>query len=101
MELHQEQKWFFFYFILKNQQRSRRFRASKAAYEEREEAIKNGEEVLDDGVAFDSNCITPGTDFMANLTKYLNFFIRKKMEEDYRWKEVNIFLSGHEVTFFS
>lgn len=45
-----------------NQQRQRRFKTS----------MDNS-----DGV-FDSNCITPGTKFLDNMSKYIDWFIRKK-----------------------
>ena len=47
-----------------NQQRSRRFRAAKDAREMREEAQRKGV-VVDEESVFDSNCITPGTEFMG------------------------------------
>lgn len=46
---------------------------------------------------FDSNCITPGTEFMAKLSDYLKYFIRKKIKEDSAWRKVEVILSGHEV----
>lgn len=45
-----------------NQQRQRRFKT----------AMDNS-----DGI-FDSNCITPGTKFLDNMSKYIDWFIRKK-----------------------
>lgn len=47
--------------------------------------------------AFDSNCITPGTEFMARLTHQLKYFVNKKISEDVDWQGVDIVLSGHEV----
>src|SRR5690606_42148681 len=44
-----------------------------------------------------SNCITPGTEFMAKLTKHLQYFITKKVSEDKDWKGVEVVLSGQEV----
>jgi 5'-3' exonuclease len=46
---------------------------------------------------FDSNCITPGTEFMHELGLALSFLIRKKMSEDTRWGQLEIILSGTEV----
>jgi len=46
---------------------------------------------------FDSNCITPGTEFMAALSAQLAFFIRHKVETDAHWRAPHIILSGHEV----
>ena len=64
-----------------NQQRSRRFRAAKEAHEKvlTMERLRN--EMADKGLYlppqkekgahFDSNCITPGTPFMARLSNCL------------------------------
>ena len=79
-----------------NQQRSRRFRTALDAERAREKAIKEGVEMPKEA-AFDSNCITPGTEFMAKLTRQLKYFIHKKVSEDVEWQGVEIVLSGHEV----
>jgi len=74
-----------------NQQRSRRFRAANEAAEAMQKAEAMGEVV---GTHFDSNCITPGTDFMEKLTRHLQFFVQKKIEEDPLWQDVLVVLSG-------
>lgn len=79
-----------------NQQRARRFRTALDAEQAREKAIKEGVEMPKED-AFDSNCITPGTEFMAKLTQQLKYFISKKVTEDVDWQGVEIVLSGHEV----
>ncbi|MCJ1434358.1 hypothetical protein MMC27_003726 [Xylographa pallens] len=79
-----------------NQQRARRFRTALDAETAREKAIKDGAEMPKDD-AFDSNCITPGTEFMAKLTRQLKYFINKKVSEDVDWQGVEVVLSGHEV----
>ncbi|KAF8195285.1 XRN 5'-3' exonuclease N-terminus-domain-containing protein [Mycena galopus ATCC 62051] len=79
-----------------NQQRSRRFRTAKEAKEVREKAEAKGE-TLPEEKAFDSNCITPGTPFMARLSDQLRYFINKKITEDANWRDVEVVLSGHEV----
>src|ERR1700761_8392024 len=79
-----------------NQQRARRFRTALDAERAREKAIKEGIEMPKED-AFDSNCITPGTEFMARLTQQLKYFVNKKISEDVDWQGVEIVLSGHEV----
>jgi 5'-3' exoribonuclease 1 len=79
-----------------NQQRSRRFRTALDAENAKEKAIAQGIEMPKED-PFDSNCITPGTDFMARLTQQLKYFINKKISEDVEWQGVDIVLSGHEV----
>ncbi|GAA5858509.1 hypothetical protein JCM8547_007340 [Rhodosporidiobolus lusitaniae] len=79
-----------------NQQRSRRFRTAKEAKETLEKAKRRGEEIPEEE-GFDSNCITPGTPFMARLSQQLKYFIAKKVTEDADWRGVEIILSGHEV----
>ncbi len=79
-----------------NQQRARRFRTALDAEKSREKALREGVEMPTEA-AFDSNCITPGTEFMAKLTRQLKYFISKKVSEDVDWQGVEIVLSGHEV----
>jgi 5'-3' exoribonuclease 1 len=43
---------------------------------------------------FDSNCITPGTEFMADLGGHLLFFIRERMQNDPAWQRPRIVFSG-------
>ncbi|KAH8925699.1 putative 5-3 exonuclease [Atractiella rhizophila] len=78
-----------------NQQRSRRFRTAKEAEKQQREADRKG--AVKKGDPFDSNCITPGTPFMARLSSSLKYFIHKKVTEDSAWREVTVILSGHEV----
>lgn len=79
-----------------NQQRARRFRTARDAEEARNKAIAEGKELPKED-PFDSNCITPGTEFMARLTQQLKYFIAKKITEDIDWQGCEIVLSGHEV----
>ena len=46
---------------------------------------------------FDSNCITPGTEFMSRLNDHLKYFINQKLSSDPSWQKVEIIFSGHEV----
>lgn len=79
-----------------NQQRSRRFRTAHEASESIRLARERGE-TLPDEEPFDSNCITPGTEFMEKLSNHLCYFVHKKLNEDDNWKGVKIVLSGQEV----
>ncbi|KAK4501991.1 hypothetical protein PRZ48_007802, partial [Zasmidium cellare] len=79
-----------------NQQRSRRFRTALDAEKARDKAVAEGHELPKED-PFDSNCITPGTQFMARLTQQLKYFIAKKVSEDLDWQGCEIVLSGHEV----
>ena len=79
-----------------NQQRARRFRTALDAEREREKAVSKGQE-LPKEPPFDSNCITPGTEFMAKLSTQLQYFVNKKVSEDKDWQQCEIVLSGHET----
>ncbi|CAI9578360.1 unnamed protein product, partial [Staurois parvus] len=85
-----------------NQQRSRRFRASKEGVELTEEKNRIREEVLSKGgflppdeikERFDSNCITPGTEFMDNLAKCLRYYVADRLNNDPGWKNITVILS--------
>jgi hypothetical protein len=67
-----------------NQQRQRRFRSAME---------KDDKEFS----SFDSNCLTPGTKFMDYLSKYIDWFIRKKISEDERWQKVEIIFSSEKA----
>uniref|UniRef100_A0A672H024 5'-3' exoribonuclease 1 n=1 Tax=Salarias fasciatus TaxID=181472 RepID=A0A672H024_SALFA len=79
-----------------NQQRGRRFRSAKEAEDKIKKALDKGE-VLPTEARFDSNCITPGTDFMARLQEQLKYFVHNKLSTDKLWQNVRIYLSGHET----
>ncbi|XP_043926953.1 5'-3' exoribonuclease 1 [Protopterus annectens] len=79
-----------------NQQRGRRFRSAKEAEEKIKKALEKGE-TLPEEARFDSNCITPGTEFMAKLHEQLKYFVNWKISTDKTWQGVNIYLSGHET----
>ncbi|GAB5569460.1 5'-3' exoribonuclease 2 isoform X1 [Prionailurus iriomotensis] len=109
-----------------NQQRSRRFRASKEGMEAAVEKQRVREEILSkvkgklgnkkEGILvgkgdgqylsrggflppeeikerFDSNCITPGTEFMDNLAKCLRYYIADRLNNDPGWKNLTVILS--------
>ncbi|XP_065560994.1 5'-3' exoribonuclease 1-like [Artemia franciscana] len=79
-----------------NQQRGRRFRSAKEAILREEEAKRKGE-ALPEEERFDSNCITPGTEFMVKLQEQLKYFVTKKISTDPLWQNCRVILSGHET----
>jgi 5'-3' exoribonuclease 1 len=79
-----------------NQQRSRRFRAAEERVAGIEKARAKGE-TIDETKIFDSNCITPGTEFMEMVGKHIRWFIRKKVKEDPLWRDMEVIFSGHDV----
>ncbi|XP_063077611.1 5'-3' exoribonuclease 1-like isoform X2 [Engraulis encrasicolus] len=79
-----------------NQQRGRRFKTAKEAEDKIKKAMEKGE-VLPKEARFDSNCITPGTDFMAKLQEQLKYFVHSKLSTDRLWQGVKVYLSGHET----
>mmetsp|Transcript_47760 Transcript_47760/g.103964 ORF Transcript_47760/g.103964 Transcript_47760/m.103964 type:complete len:1448 (+) Transcript_47760:48-4391(+) len=78
-----------------NQQRSRRFRAANDALEERQKVEQIDGQI--EGTQFDSNCITPGTEFMAKVTEHLQFFVCKQMQEEPMWQSLNVVVSGPDT----
>jgi len=88
-----------------NQQRSRRFRSAKDMAEATQDndkknpkatAASEPEQLNDKGI-FDSNCITPGTEFMEKVSNCIKYFIRKKIKEDPLWKNLKVIYSGHDI----
>lgn len=79
-----------------NQQRSRRFRSAKDAEMLEKLALSRGEDRQHD--RFDSNCITPGTEFMERLHIALCDFVKSKVSVDPLWQKCRVILSGHNVS---
>ena len=78
-----------------NQQRGRRFRSAREA-EENELKAKAKGEVLPTEARFDSNCITPGTDFMDRLDAQLRYLVTQKISSDPSWQKCTVIYSGHQ-----
>lgn len=76
------------------QQRQRRFRS---AYEREEN--KNGSPMDQMNYCpFDSNCISPGTEFMDGLSHYLNNFIKYKQTKNVvDWKDLIVVFANDKV----
>ena len=64
------------------QQRKRRFRSAMDR---------------DEDLTFDSNCITPGTEFMDHLSKYIDWYIKKKISENKNWSGLEVIFSNDKV----
>ena len=93
-----------------NQQRSRRFRASKEAADKTEqmEKIKEGIRINggllpedkaneEKGEHFDTNCITPGTPFMTKLAECLRYYVQQRMNNSPSWRSIKVILSDANV----
>lgn len=72
------------------------FRSVREAIDLEKRAVNRGE-VLPTEKRFDSNCITPGTEFMAKLHEQLKYFVTYKITTDKMWQGLRIYLSGQEV----
>jgi 5'-3' exonuclease len=63
----------------------------------RKRRFKNAvERKEDEDKLFDSNCISPGTRFMDNLGRYIDWFLRRKISEDVRWRNIEIIFSNEK-----
>ncbi|XP_076463932.1 5'-3' exoribonuclease 2-like isoform X2 [Babylonia areolata] len=90
-----------------NQQRSRRFRASKESAEKAKLMSEMREELESKGCylpaakpateRFDSNCITPGTPFMFRLANCLRYYIHDRLNNDPGWRGIKVILSDANV----
>ncbi|KAL3998356.1 XRN 5'-3' exonuclease N-terminus family protein [Acanthocheilonema viteae] len=89
-----------------NQQRSRRFRASKEAIEKVEQIAETRSRLESEGYPlppekkndhFDSNCITPGTPFMARLAVALRYYVHQRLNSDPGWEKIAVILSDANV----
>lgn len=84
-----------------NQQRQRRFRSAMDRIQAQQQAVIDGitahSSSNTNAHTFDSNCITPGTEFMSTLSENLIYFIRRKIRDDDVWKRMRVIFSGSEV----
>ena len=68
-----------------NNQRSRRFKSARD-HQRFMESYYGFTDSSQSQENFKNNSISPGTKFMEELNKNINFFIKKKIEEDDYWK---------------
>jgi 5'-3' exonuclease len=64
------------------QQRQRRFKSAS------EKSEKQG---------FDSNSITTGSEFMYNLSRYMHIFVKKQLETNHAWQNIEVIFSNEKV----
>ena len=77
-----------------NQQRTRRFRKTEMNLKEVEALKKQG---LDPDKMFNSDKISAGTEFMHELSKSFDAFVKEKMETDSLWKSLSVIVTGADV----
>eukprot|EP01102_Stenamoeba_stenopodia_P023161 TRINITY_DN9890_c0_g1_i1.p1 TRINITY_DN9890_c0_g1~~TRINITY_DN9890_c0_g1_i1.p1 ORF type:complete len:344 (+),score=80.81 TRINITY_DN9890_c0_g1_i1:117-1148(+) len=63
--------------------------ATKESKDEKKDEVPQSEER-----PFDSNQISPGTEFMERLNQYLQCFIESRINESKQWQQVQVILSG-------
>ena len=93
-----------------NQQRSRRFRAamdaeqkeriySKVEKEWRSKGLPSDflDNKKDGNFKFDSNCITPGTEFLDQCSIAVRTYIKSRLNNDPLWKDLNVIFSDASV----
>ncbi|KAL0229921.1 hypothetical protein PCE1_003485 [Barthelona sp. PCE] len=78
-----------------NQQRERRFRSAMDAENDKKAAIERGETVPDK--IFDTNAITPGTEFMMRLDAILQHYLVEKVNTDPNWQRIKVVYSSCQV----
>lgn len=69
-----------------NQQRQRRYRG----------IVENPDDLPKED-AFDPRAITPGTLWMDQLSKYIDYYIRKRINDSELWSKINIVFSNEKV----
>ncbi|KAG9396054.1 XRN 5'-3' exonuclease N-terminus [Carpediemonas membranifera] len=90
-----------------NQQRARRFVAAQESQQNKRMKLKVQEACTARGIDLpeewskkssrDSNVITPGTEFLCNLSQALEIYIRYKLSTSEQWRGVTVILSDASV----
>eukprot|EP00624_Nannochloropsis_granulata_P007519 evm.model.NODE_8251_length_22696_cov_22.787495.3 len=85
-----------------NQQRTRRFRSAGDARERHEIKLATRQEMVAMGLPvppeeldkeWDSNVITPGTEFMVTLARYLRFYVSHRINTCKAWQNIKVLFS--------
>lgn len=69
-----------------NQQRCRRFQSSLR---------KGNINLPSDATRFDTNCISPGTEFMEMVNSMLKYYIQQRIDSDPAWKKLKVIYSSY------
>eukprot|EP01080_Neovahlkampfia_damariscottae_P009331 gene9331-1418_t len=82
-----------------NQQRARRFKSCKDSEKihEIEEKLAKEHGITKKKNSFDSNVISPGTQFMEKVSQALQYFITSKLTKEKAFKDVKFILSDSNV----
>ncbi|KAL7557528.1 hypothetical protein ACA910_019310 [Epithemia clementina (nom. ined.)] len=90
-----------------NQQRSRRYRSARDMQEQQaaqaaaapkpKDSNNNDENNKTLSAAFDSNCITPGTEFLHQVSELIRWFVQQKLRDDPTWRNLTVIFSGHDI----
>ena len=54
-------------------------------------------QITQEQVDFKSNSISPGTQFMIELSSHIDYFIKRKIHEDSKWKSIDVVFSDGNV----
>ena len=66
-------------------------------YQQRKRRYKNAKDRTEDDKSFDNNNLTPGTQFMDYLSKYLDWFIKSRISTNHLWQNLEIIYSPSSV----
>lgn len=66
--------------------------------QQRSRRYKSALERDDDPNTFDTCKITPGTEFMDHLSKYIDWYIKKRITEDSSWQKIEVIFSSQKVS---
>ena len=77
------------------EQRKRRYASVKLKNIKKDDVKKSSPTSPE--ITFNSNVITPGTQFMLELTKFMNYSIRKELNENMMWRNLEVIFSPPTV----